>query len=70
MRTLSEADVYRLPEGPIHSAVIGFSPLWIRPGLAGVAHTTPDELFENHVWFDIVKKILILKYKKQYLKQK
>lgn len=44
MRTLSDADVYRLPDGPMHNAVIGFSPLWIRPGLVGLAQTTPEEL--------------------------
>lgn len=44
MRTLSDADVYKLPDGPMHSDVMGFSPFCIRPGLDGPLQMFPEEL--------------------------
>lgn len=44
MRTLSEPAVYKLPDAPMHKAVIGVSPGWVNPRFAVPASVFPDDV--------------------------
>lgn len=41
--TLSDAEEYKFPDAPIHSAVIGLSPFCKRPGFDKPVYMEPDE---------------------------
>lgn len=44
MRTLSDPAVYKLPDTPMHSAVMGVSPAGVKPKLAVPDIVLPDEV--------------------------